>query len=80
MLVTIVLNLFNEHDYHHRKGCFKKTAECNFHYPREIKDDHVIRIDFKQEHSVWYTSIGNGENLMWYPFSIEPRRSLVDVF
>ncbi len=54
--------------------------ECRFHYLREIKEDHELQIDFKQEHSVWYTSYGNGENLMCYPFSMEPRRSLVDVF
>jgi hypothetical protein len=36
MLFTIVLNHFNEHDYRHRKGCFKKTTDCRFHYPRTI--------------------------------------------
>jgi hypothetical protein len=33
ILKTIVLLQYNEHDYRHRKGCFKKLNECRFSYP-----------------------------------------------
>jgi hypothetical protein len=80
MLYNIVLNHFNEHDSHHRKGCFKKTSECRFHYPRTIQENDELKIDFKADPSIWYTSYGNGDNLVCYPFSMEPKRSLQDVF
>ncbi len=80
MLFTIVLNRFNEHDYRHRKGCFKKTTDCRFHYPRTIQESHELKIDFKAEPSIWYTSYGNGENKTCYPFTMESKRALPDVF
>ena len=80
MLFTIVLNHFNEHDYRHRKGCFKKTTDCRFHYPRTIQESHELKIDFKAEPSIWYTSYGNGENKTCYPFTMESKRDLPDVF
>jgi hypothetical protein len=80
MLFTIVLNRFNEHDYRHRKGCFKKTTECRFHYPSLIQESHELKIDFKAEPSIWYTSYGNGENKTCYPFTMESKRALPDVF
>ena len=49
MIFTIVLNRFNEHEYGHRKGCFKKTTNCRFHYPRTIQESHELKIDFKAE-------------------------------
>ncbi len=80
MLFTIVLNRFNEHDYRHRKGCFKKTTDCRFHYPRTIQESHELKIDFKAEPSIWYTSYGNGENKTCYLFTMENKRALPDVF
>jgi hypothetical protein len=79
MLFTIVLNHFNEHDYCHRKGCFKKTSDCRFHYPRTIKESHELKIDFKVEPSIWYTSYGNGENKTCYLFTMESKSALPDV-
>jgi hypothetical protein len=80
MLFTIVLNCFNEHDYRHRKGCFKKTSDCRFHYLRTIQESHELKIDFKAESSIWYTSYGNGESKTCYPFTMESKRALPDVF
>jgi hypothetical protein len=80
MLFTIVLNRFNGHDYHHRKGCFKKTSACRFHYPRTIQESHELKIDFKAEPSICYTSYGNGENKTCYLFTMESKRALPDVF
>jgi hypothetical protein len=80
MLFTIVLYRFNEHDYRHRKGCFKKTTDCRFHYPRTLQENHELKIDFKAEPSIWYTSYGNGENKTSYPFTMENKRALPDVF
>jgi hypothetical protein len=71
ILFTIVLNRFNEHDYRHRKGCFKKTTDCRFHYPRTIQESYELKIDFKAEPSFWYTSHRNGENKTCYPFTIK---------
>jgi hypothetical protein len=39
-----------------------------------------VKIDFKADPLIWYTSYGNGDNLVCYPFSMEPKRSLPDVF
>jgi hypothetical protein len=80
MLFTIVLNCFNEHDYRHRNGCFRKTSDCRFHYPRTIQESHELKIDFKAEPSIWYISCGNGENKTCYPFTMESKRALPDVF
>jgi hypothetical protein len=80
MLYNIVLHRFNEHDYRHRKGCFKKTSECRFRYPRPFQGNDELKIDFKADPSIWYTSYGNGDNSVCYPFSMEPKRSLPDVF
>ncbi len=80
MLVTIVLNHFNEHDYHHRKGCFKKTSDWRFHYPRTIQESHELKIDFKAEPSIWYTSYGNGDDKTCYLFTKVSKRALLDVF
>jgi len=80
MLLTIVLNHFNEHDYCHRKGCFKKTTDCRFHYPRTIQESHELKFDFKAEPSIWYTSYGNGENKTCCPFTMESKKALPDVF
>jgi hypothetical protein len=79
MLFTIALNFFNEHDYHHRKGCFKKSTDCRFHYPRTIQENHELKVDFKANPSIWHSSYGNNENLQCYPFSMEPKKSLLDV-
>jgi hypothetical protein len=79
MLFT-VLNHFNKHDYRHRKGCFKKTSNCRFHCPRTIQESHELKIDFKAESSIWYTSYGNGEHKTCYPFTMESKRALPDVF
>jgi hypothetical protein len=38
ILKIIVLTQFNEHDYRHRKGCFKKTDECRFTFPEKDSD------------------------------------------
>jgi hypothetical protein len=46
------LKIFELHDYHHRKGCFKKTTDCRFHYPRTIQESHELKIDFKAEPSI----------------------------
>jgi len=80
MLFTIVLNRFNKHDYCHRKGCFKKTSDCRFHYPRTIQESHELKIDFKADPSIWYSSYGNGENKTCYSFTMESKRALPDVF
>ncbi len=62
LLLTIVLSHFNEHDFHHRKGCFKKSDECRFSYPRNIQDDYEVKIDWNSESSIWYNAYGNGSN------------------
>jgi hypothetical protein len=51
MLLTIVLNRFNEHDYHHRKGCFKRqqTADSTI---QELQESHELKIDFKAKPSI----------------------------
>jgi hypothetical protein len=53
------LKIFELHDYHHRKGCFKKTTDCRFHYPRTIQESHELKIDFKAEPSIVYVTLYN---------------------
>jgi hypothetical protein len=64
LLDTIILNHFNEHDYRHRKGCFKKSNECRFHYPRMIQDNYELIVDSNTDVS----------------FSMETKRDIADVF
>jgi hypothetical protein len=80
LLLTIVLFRFNEHDFRHRKGCFKKSDECSFSYPRNIQDDYEVKIDWDSEPSIWYNSYGNGTILSCHNFVMEPKRSVSDVF
>jgi hypothetical protein len=45
-----------------------------------IQDNHELKVDFKAKPSTWYASFGNGENKTCYPFSIESKRALPNVF
>ena len=80
ILFTIILNHYNEHDYRHRKGCFKKGEECRFHYPKYIHESNEVNIDYKVEASTWFSSYGNGNNKLCFPFTLDPRRELPDVY
>ena len=48
-----VLNMikFNEHDYYHRRSCFKKGNECRFKTPNQVNGHNPIR--YEKEESVW---------------------------
>ena len=55
------------------RDVLKKTTNCRFHYPRTIQESHELKIDFKAEPSIWYTSYGNGENKTCNPFTMESK-------
>jgi hypothetical protein len=59
ILKTIILFQFNEHDFHHHKGCFKKKEECLFHYPKIFQVENELIIDWKSTPSKWISAIGN---------------------
>ena len=80
ILKTITLFRFNEHDYKHRKGCFKKSDECRFSYPRAKKEDFGMTINFESEPTTWYTSYGKHKSHLCHAFTMEPRRHLTDMF
>jgi hypothetical protein len=63
ILSALTLLRFNEHDYKHRKGCFKKSDECRFSYPRQIREEFGLQIDFDSEPTTWFTSLGNNKKL-----------------
>ncbi len=49
------ITLFNEHDWP-GKGCFKKSDECHFSYPRSIKEDFGLKFNWKSEPTTWCTA------------------------
>jgi len=71
ILKTIILFRFNEHDFHHRKGCFKKTEECRFHYPKKLEVENELIIDWKSMPSKWISAIGNSSTKLCYSFTME---------
>jgi hypothetical protein len=80
ILRTIVLLRFNEHDYHHRKGCFKKSEECRFHYPRKLQQDDKLEIDWSTEPSKWFSINGNPLIKFCHPFTMESKRQVCDLY
>jgi hypothetical protein len=80
LLDAIILNHFNEHDYRHRRGCFKKSNECRIHYPRMLQDNYELIVDSNSDVSTWYSTLGHGENAECYPFSMEMKRDIANVF
>ena len=45
LLELVVLLFFNTHDWHHRKGCFKKSKECRFHIPHKPYHELSIQLN-----------------------------------
>ena len=46
---------FDEHDFHHRSSCFKKSDKCRFEYPKEISNETVLEFDKDEANEViWY--------------------------
>jgi len=80
ILKSIILFRFNEHDFHHRKGCFKKTEECRFHYPKKLQVENELIIDWTSTPSKWISAIGNSSTKLCYPFTMETKRHIPDLF
>jgi hypothetical protein len=80
ILSALTLLRFNEHDYKHRKGCFKKSDECRFSYPRQITEEFGLQIDFNTEPTTWFTSLGNNKNYSCHAFTMMTRRHMADLF
>ena len=80
ILKTIVLLQFNEHDYHHRKGCFKKSNECRFPYPQKIQSDNQIIVNWSSEPSKWFSVTCERPFSLCYPFTMETKRHVLDLF
>jgi hypothetical protein len=80
ILRAITLLRFNEHDFKHRKGCFKKSDECRFSYPRPINEEYGLQINFESDPTIWYASFGNNKNYACHPFTMVPRRHVADLF
>ena len=58
---------FNSHDFHHRKGCFKKGCECRFHLPK----GHQIlaTIEFDEENAMyWHFIDGTKKKISRYEY------------
>jgi len=80
ILRTLILFRYNEHDYHHRKGCFKKTEECRFFYPKQIQPISDLIIDWKSEPSKWFSAPGTKTAQLTFPFAIEMKRQISDLY
>jgi hypothetical protein len=80
ILKAIVLLQFNEHDYRHRKGCFKKSNECRFCYPKNIQDENALLVDWSSELSKRFSISANKPILYCYPFTLETKRHVSDLF
>jgi len=80
ILKTIVLLQYNEHDYHHRKGCFKKSNKCRFSFPRKIQSDNEIIVNWSSESSKWFSVTCERPFSLCYPFTMESKRHVLDLF
>ena len=71
---------FNEHDWKHRPGCFKKGCECRFDFPRWVQG--MFDLIFAEEDSTatWYTIYGSRPDLKASGFSLVSTRGVSDVF
>jgi hypothetical protein len=80
ILKIIVLTQFNEHDYRHRKGCFKKTDECRFTFPKKIQTDNEIVVDWSSEPTKWFSIVDGEQDTLCYPFTMQTKRHVSDLF
>ena len=80
ILKTILLLHFNEHDYQHRKGCFKNSNDCRFCYPKNIQDENELLVDWSSEPSKWFSTSADKPVLYCYPFTLETKRHVSDLF
>jgi len=71
---------YNKHDYHHRKGCFKKSNECRFSYPQKNQSDNEIIVNWSSEPSKWFSVTCKRPYSLCYPFTIESKRHVSDLF
>jgi len=83
LLQLIVLLFFNTHDWHHRKGCFKKSKECRFHIPHKPQEQLSITIDDQTTTHVdsktkWF--LHDGLHYSVCAYDILPKRQPWDVF
>jgi hypothetical protein len=83
LLQLIVLLFFNTHDWHHRKGCFKKSKECRFHIPHKPQEQLSITIDDQTTTHVdsktkWF--LHDGLHYSVCSYDILPKRQPWDFF
>jgi hypothetical protein len=45
-----------------------------------LKDNYELIVDSNADVSTWYSALGHGENAECYPFSMETKRDIADVF
>jgi hypothetical protein len=72
-----------KYDWHHRKGCFKKSKECRFHIPHKPQEQLSITIDDQTTTHVdsktkWF--LHDGLHYSVCAYDILPKRQPWDVF
>jgi hypothetical protein len=45
-----------------------------------LQDNYELIVDSNSDVSNWYSALGHGENAECYPFSMETKRDIADVF
>jgi hypothetical protein len=73
---------FNEHDWKHRPGCFKKGCECRFDYPRWVQESFDLIFGNEESLAKWFTVYGSGDSpyLNAQGFTLATKRDVSDVF
>ena len=80
-IILAIANMrFNEHDWKHKESCFKKSVECRYNFPKSPNETfELVLAEETTEHN-WCVVYGCGKDLKARAFTIEPKRSLGDLY
>ena len=73
---TLNLLKFNEHDYCHRRSCFKNGLECRFKLPYQVNEKDYIQ--YGTQPSIWNKL--NGKDRKVTSFKVMLKRNMGDQF
>ena len=80
-IILAIANIrFNEHDWKHKESCFKKSIECRYNFPKSPNEMFDLVFAEETAECNWCVVYGCGKDLKARAFTIEPKRSLGDLF
>jgi hypothetical protein len=77
---------FDEHDFRHRPGCFKKGNECRFHLAKQSCKETTLHVEDVAQHEsnvvVWHHLLNesNSDKVQTTPYLVETKRYMGSQF